>query len=130
MSVGARRSSATSSMAIDNRSPTTETAWLGTAGPIRNKMDSDTEEDLVMTPHPEEFARSRTGAALTVLSGANNSGKSLYLKLLRRSFGKQSYLAGVNRFYHVTQLSTGTRNPTQLDEFNQAFLAQMEKNKA
>lgn len=79
---------------------------------------------LIFTPTLEAFARERSGAAVTVLSGGNNSGKSLVLKWLKHTMGKTAYMVGSNRFYHVYHFSTSVRDPNALDQFENQFQSQ------
>jgi predicted ATP-dependent endonuclease of OLD family len=76
---------------------------------------------LTFTPTLEEFAAERVDSSVTVLSGSNNSGKSLVLKWLKQTMGKTAYMIGTNRFYHVYHFSTGIRNPNELDQFESQF---------
>ena len=76
---------------------------------------------LEFTPTLEVFARARAGTASTVLSGGNNSGKSLVLKYLKSTMGKSAYMVGANRFYHVYHFSTALRDPNELDQFENNF---------
>jgi len=76
---------------------------------------------LSFTPTLEDFAKERAGSAVTVLSGGNNSGKSLVLKWLKQTIGKTAYMVGTNRFYHVYHFSTGLRDPNELDQLESQF---------
>ena len=76
---------------------------------------------LTFTPTLPEFAQSRAGSASTVISGGNNSGKSLVLKYLKSTMGKAAYMVGSNRFYHVYHFSTSIRDPNALDHFENNF---------
>ena len=76
---------------------------------------------LTFTPTLEEFAKERTGFPVTVLSGGNNSGKSLLLKWLKHTMGKTAYMIGTNRFYHVYHFSAALRDPKELDQFESQF---------
>lgn len=76
---------------------------------------------LQFTPALDAFARVRAGTASTVLSGGNNSGKSLVLKYLKSTMGKTAYMVGSNRFYHVYHFSTSLRDPNELDQFESNF---------
>jgi predicted ATPase len=76
---------------------------------------------LNFAPPLEEFAQQRAGSPLTVLSGGNNSGKSLVLKGLKHTMGKTAYMVGTSRFYHVYHLSTALRDPNELDQFENQF---------
>ena len=63
-------------------------------------------------PTVEDFCAAREGKPTTVLSGPNNSGKTLLLKQLFFHFGQGSYLVACNRFSHVDVLNT-----RQVEEF-------------
>jgi predicted ATP-dependent endonuclease of OLD family len=76
---------------------------------------------LSFTPTLDQFASTRSGTASTVLSGGNNSGKSLVLKYLKSTMGKTAYMVGTNRFYHVYHFSTAMRDPNQLEQFESQF---------
>ena len=60
--------------------------------------------EIDFSPSLIEFSASRKECWLTVLSGANNSGKSLLLKLLHQEIGSRSLLLGCDRFYHFSDL--------------------------
>ena len=62
--------------------------------------------DVEFTPSVEEFREARDGKQTTVLSGPNNSGKTLLLKQLFFQYGQGSYLVACNRFSHVDILNT------------------------
>lgn len=76
---------------------------------------------LTFTPTLEEFAKERAGSSVTVLSGGNNSGKSLVLKWLKHTMGRTAYMVGTNRFYHVYHFNTALRDPNELDQFESQF---------
>jgi len=76
---------------------------------------------LTFAPTLEEFAKERAGSPVTVLSGGNNSGKSLVLKWLKHTMGKTAYMVGTNRFYHVYHFSTALRDPNELEQFESQF---------
>jgi len=76
---------------------------------------------LTFAPTLEEFAKERAGSPVTVLSGGNNSGKSLVLRWLKHTMGKTAYMVGTNRFYHVYHFSTALRDPNELDQFENQF---------
>ncbi len=84
-------------------------------------MSLQHKSGLTFSPTLEEFAKSRAGTHSTVLSGSNNSGKSLVLKYLKSTMGKTAYMIGTNRFYHVYHFSTALRNPNELDQFENEF---------
>lgn len=84
-------------------------------------MTSYNKREIEFTPSLQLFAQSRIDSPLTVLSGGNNSGKSLTLKWLKSQLGRKAYLIGTNRFYHVYHFSTGVRDPNELDSLEQSF---------
>jgi predicted ATP-dependent endonuclease of OLD family len=83
-----------------------------------------TRNDLIFTPTVAEFCEQRKDKSLTVLAGANNSGKSLVMKSLKRQFGRKSYMIGTNRFYHVYHISTAITDPRQADNWENQFSSQ------
>lgn len=58
----------------------------------------------------EEFY-DRNDSRVSVLSGTNNSGKSLLLKLLFEHFGETAYLCGTNRYYDIQHFPTYSEDP-------------------
>lgn len=76
---------------------------------------------LTFSPSLEDFAKERAGTPSTVLSGGNNSGKSLLLKWLKQAMGKTAYMVGSNRFYHVYHFSSALRDPNELDQWESQF---------
>ena len=58
----------------------------------------------------ESEFRSRADSRLSVLSGTNNSGKSLVLKELFAHYGQDAYLCGTNRYYAAQGFSTFSEN--------------------
>jgi len=87
-------------------------------------MPGPRKQELEFTPSLQLFAQARSNASLTVLSGGNNSGKSLTLKWLKSTLGRAAYMIGTNRFYHVYHFSTGLRDPNELDSFESTFQSQ------
>ncbi len=79
------------------------------------------KSDLMFTPNLQEFYRLREEKPFTVLSGGNNSGKSLVLKYLKQQLGKKAYMIAPSRFSHVYQLSTAIVDPNELDNFENQF---------
>ncbi len=59
----------------------------------------------------EEQFFSRDDSHVSVLSGTNNCGKSLILKLLFNHFGEKGYLCGTNRYYSLEHFTTYQENP-------------------
>jgi predicted ATPase len=84
-------------------------------------MHGPRKHELEFIPSLQLFAQARANAPLTVLSGGNNSGKSLTLKWLKSTLGRSAHMIGTNRFYHVYHFSTGLRDPNQLDSFESNF---------
>ena len=62
--------------------------------------------DVEFEPELEELCDSRADKIVTVLSGPNNSGKTLILKNLWAIVGRSGYLVSCNRFSHVDQLNS------------------------
>src|SRR5688572_8217250 len=82
---------------------------------------SAAKSGLAFRPTLEAFASERAPQPYTVLSGGNNSGKSLALKWLKHTMGKTAYMVGTNRFYHVYHFSTGLRDPNEMEQFESQF---------
>lgn len=61
----------------------------------------------------------RSGYA--AICGANNSGKSLILKHLKKTIGSTAYMAGPQRFYHIYHISTQDRQPNEFDQHETNF---------
>jgi predicted ATPase len=85
---------------------------------------STPEGQLTFEPPLPEFLEERSGQPLTVLAGANNTGKSLVLKWSKSQLGRTAYMIGANRFYHVYHISTALRDPNELDQWNSNFMSQ------
>lgn len=79
------------------------------------------KSDLLFSPSLDELRLLREGQPVTVLAGPNNSGKSLVLKWMKALLGRATYMVGTNRFYHVYHLSTGLRDPRELDQWESQF---------
>jgi len=79
--------------------------------------------DLETDPDPWDFHGMRATSPLTVLSGANNSGKSAYLKGLKQHLGRTAYFMGPVRFYHVHQIGSQPKNDNELNELENQFLS-------
>jgi predicted ATPase len=62
--------------------------------------------NVEFTPTADEFIISRENMQTTILSGPNNSGKTLFLKQLFYVIGQGGYLINCNRFSHVDTLNT------------------------
>jgi predicted ATPase len=77
--------------------------------------------DLTFSPTLPDFFESLSSEDLTVISGSNNSGKSLVLKNLKLVLGASAHMVGAARFYHIYHLSTGLRDPNQLQQWEQQF---------
>lgn len=87
-------------------------------------MNHPLQGGVTFVPELDEFARQRAGNPMTVLSGSNNSGKSLVLKWLRHTMGKTAYMVGTNRFYHVYHFSSSIVDPSELDNYENQFRQQ------
>lgn len=82
------------------------------------------KSEIIFTPELSSFSSSRNQKPLTIFCGGNNSGKSLILKWLKSNLGKQSYMIGPMRFYHVHQFSSSSINPRELDDYEDQFHSQ------
>ena len=58
----------------------------------------------------QEFLN-RSDSRVSVLSGTNNSGKSLILKHLFESFGRTAYFCGMNRYYELEHFPIYNEDP-------------------
>lgn len=83
---------------------------------------------LSISPPLADFIKARTGAYYTTLSGGNNSGKSVVLKEMKNALGRTAYMAGPQRFYHVTELSTQRFNRADYDQWESSFQSQAQQN--
>ena len=79
------------------------------------------KHELEFVPSLQLFGQARAQAAYTVLAGPNNSGKSLTLRYLKSTLGRNAYFVGTNRFYHVYHLSTALRQTNEIDQFESTF---------
>ena len=79
-------------------------------------------ELIEFLPPFDEFYKSISSFRTVVLSGPNNSGKTLLLKCLKSKLGSRSYMLAMDRFYHVFHLSTGMRDPSQIFSINRQFV--------
>src|SRR5262245_44037905 len=79
------------------------------------------KQDIEFVPSLQLFSQARANSPLTVLAGANNSGKSLTLRWLKSTLGRSAYFVGTNRFYHVYHFSSGIREANELDQFENSF---------
>ena len=79
------------------------------------------KHELEFVPSLQIFGQARAQAAYTVLAGPNNSGKSLTLRYLKSTLGRNAYFVGTNRFYHVYHLSTALRQTNEIDQFESTF---------
>lgn len=69
--------------------------------------------DFIFHPDIKSFMSQRNSEFITVLCGQNNSGKSLFLKMLRLQLGRKASLLSCNRFYHIDTLSYSTSSKFQ-----------------
>lgn len=77
-------------------------------------------------PDIDALIASRQGKAVTVLSGSNNSGKSLVLKHLFASLGPKSCLLTCNRFSSIDVINSQTINPDERRQIYDSFIHQHE----
>lgn len=73
-------------------------------------------------PPIEEFTSIVNSNHTTILSGPNNSGKTLILKCLKAQIGSRAYFLAMDRFYHVYHISTGLRDASQVFNLNRQFI--------
>lgn len=60
-----------------------------------------------------------------VLSGANNAGKSLLLKQIKKHLGVNSYFMATNRFYHLHEIGSQLKEPNFYMNFENMFQNQL-----
>lgn len=77
---------------------------------------------LSFTPSIRLFIKSRSKCKTTVLSGLNNSGKSILLKLIRKEFGYKSLLLTCNRFTNIDQLGIARLDQNRYHNLYQSFI--------
>ena len=87
-------------------------------------MAAHKKQDIEFVPSLQLFGQSRVQSPYTALAGPNNSGKSLALRSLKHTLGRNSYFVGTNRFYHIYHLSTSLRQTNELDQFESNFQSQ------
>lgn len=73
-------------------------------------------------PTVEEFFTTRKNKEVTILSGPNNSGKTLLLKQLFSIIGQGGYLINCNRFSHVDILNTSTTDEHEHRRYYDNFI--------
>lgn len=56
---------------------------------------------------------------ISILSGSNNCGKTVLLKLLFEKLGESSYFCGTNRFYEIEFLPVYTEDPKRIQNMRQ-----------
>lgn len=77
-------------------------------------------------PDVETFITSRHNKRSTILSGPNNSGKSLILKNLFASLGPKSCLLTCNRFSTIDVINSRAVNPNERRQAFDSFIHQQE----
>lgn len=77
---------------------------------------------LRFEPPPADLLADRSDKLITVLAGANNSGKSLFLKRAHIEFGLHACYSGTNRFYHLQHLSYQKTDASVRGAANMNFL--------
>jgi len=78
--------------------------------------------NVEFTPSAEEFLASRVNKQTTILSGSNNSGKTLFLKQLFYIIGQGGYLINCNRFSHVDALNTRATDEHEHRRYYENFM--------
>lgn len=73
-------------------------------------------------PDVDALIASRHGKIATVLSGPNNSGKSLLLKHLFANLGPKSCLLTCNRFSTIDVINSRTANPNERRQIYDSFI--------
>ncbi len=81
--------------------------------------------DVVFEPDIKQFIEMRRGHLTTVLSGSNNSGKTLALKFLRRELGPSINYLACNRFYNIDYLNPATEQKGQYGQRHTSFITQL-----
>lgn len=81
--------------------------------------------DVTFVPDITEFLEARRGRLSTVLSGPNNSGKTLALKLIRRELGPTANFLACNRFYHIDHLTPVAVEQSQHRRRHENFITQL-----
>jgi hypothetical protein len=76
-----------------------------------------------------QFIEKRKADRHTILSGRNNSGKTIFLKNLYLELGSAGYLVGCNRFYHVDTLGTTSQDMDQTEGYYQNFVSSLYRDK-
>jgi hypothetical protein len=95
---------------------------------IRHLQYPSTNSGLISMSFPtfrptvDEFKAERANQPYSVLCGLNNSGKSLLLKNMKRALGRQSYMLGAQRFYHLYHIATQVKDPLAYETFEQQFV--------
>lgn len=81
--------------------------------------------DLEFVPKLAEFIEQRNDCSVTILSGRNNTGKSLILKLLRKEYGPAANYLSCNRFYHFDHLNPASGQGELTGRRYEQFLTQL-----
>lgn len=89
------------------------------------QYDSYRFVDVVFDPDIKQFIETRRGHSTTVLSGPNDSGKTLALKLLRRELGSTTNFLACNRFYHMDSLNPVAEQDSQHKRRHENFVTQL-----
>lgn len=111
--------------AVEGRISSTSKIWGRTLPANGVPYSALLSFQLHFAPSITDFIQQRRGQPTTVLSGPNNSGKTLILKLLRRELGPSADLLACNRFYHLHQLEPATDDDRNYARRHESFLTQM-----
>ena len=77
-------------------------------------------------PDIDALVTSRQNKIVTVLSGPNNSGKSLLLKHLFAHLGRKSCLLTCNRFSAIDVINSRTADPNERSQVYDSFMQQQQ----
>jgi predicted ATPase len=86
--------------------------------PNSEPISIEIQPPLTFEPNPERFFSLREGEPLTVVSGPNNCGKSLLLRLMRAQLPSTSYLIPTNRFSSLNQLQAYLQTDEELAQLD------------
>jgi len=101
------------------------TVWGRTLPAKGIKYENLRFSSLTLVPDLKAFIEMRRGSPITILSGPNNAGKTLLLKLLRKEFGPVANLLACNRFYHFERLNPATQQRGEYVRRHENFVNQL-----
>lgn len=92
------------------------------------KLEKLLKRGLVTEPSAFEFIKTRMDSSVSILSGANNSGKTFFLKNLKIHLGQQAQILLTGRIKQIGAFQYNEKRLEQLDQENKNFLAQFYAN--